>query len=139
MIKLLYASTASKLLKLEEIKLIVDTAKLNNAKHGETGFLCTDGKYFLQIIEGERHEVEALIENLKGDFRHREIKIICFEDIDKPMYPEWRMGAVLNIHKHDKLLRDITGSSDFQPYLWSQKECENLLRELAEHKGIHFS
>ncbi len=139
MIKLIYASTASKLLDINELKELVDTAKKNNTEHGETGFLCTDGKHFLQLIEGEQHEVEALLVNLKSDFRHRKIKTICLEEIDKPLYPEWRMGAVLNIHKHDKLLRDITGSSDFQPYLWSQKECENLLRALAEHKGIHFS
>ncbi|KZY37578.1 hypothetical protein A3752_25775 [Oleiphilus sp. HI0081] len=46
LVQLIYVSTASKVLTLEDLKSIVEVAKLNNQKHMISGFLCSDKRYF---------------------------------------------------------------------------------------------
>lgn len=72
---------------------IVDTAKKNNPKHGITGVLLFDRDRFVQVIEGEKHELEDLLKIIKVDPRHDEIDVIFDVATEKQEFAEWNMDG----------------------------------------------
>ena len=72
---------------------IVRVAKAENPKHVITGVLFfLDGK-FLQIIEGEEPELRALMRNIEGDARHRNIEYLVDTPVEKRGFKDWNMDS----------------------------------------------
>ena len=72
---------------------IVATAKENNPKQGITGVLLFDRDRFVQVIEGEKEELDALLTYIKADPRHNEIDVIFDIPTDKQEFSDWNMDA----------------------------------------------
>ena len=72
---------------------IVDTAKENNPNHGITGVLFFDRDRFVQVIEGEKSELDELLSHIKADPRHDEIDVIFDVPTDKQEFAEWNMDG----------------------------------------------
>ena len=75
---------------------IYTVSNKNNLKTGVSGILLFDGKYFLQILEGEEKQVNSLMENkIKKDLRHKNIISIIFEPIHSRNFTNWSMRVNL--------------------------------------------
>ena len=72
---------------------IVDTAKENNPKHGITGVLFFDRDRFVQVIEGEKPELDELLSHIKADPRHDEIDVIFDVPTQKQEFADWNMDG----------------------------------------------
>jgi len=81
---------------------IVATAKENNPKHGITGVLIFDRDRFVQVIEGEKHELDGLLNIIKNDPRHDEIDVIFDVETEKQEFAEWNMDG-FEIGGHSQL------------------------------------
>ena len=53
LVRLLYASRAVDDVSQEELLKILSQSKANNPASGITGVLCSSGRTFLQVLEGE--------------------------------------------------------------------------------------
>lgn len=72
---------------------ILTTARTENPKLGITGVLLYDNGKFLQILEGEKFHLDALLENIKRDKRHTNMEILVDAPISKRELENWNMEA----------------------------------------------
>lgn len=80
---------ARELLPLAEI---LGASQRNNRARGLTGLLLAHDGWFLQVLEGQAEAIERLLADLRGDSRHREIRILSSGPIERPLFPHWSMG-----------------------------------------------
>lgn len=90
----LYISTAPTLPR-EEVDAILATSARNNPARGITGLLLFNGRNFLQLIEGEEGQVNALMETITADPRHSGVSVLDRRGIGQRACPDWAMKRVL--------------------------------------------
>lgn len=76
---------------LQQVKGIVEASQRNNQLRGITGVLIYEGSNFVQVIEGERSDLEALIEKVKRDHRHTDFTLLADEPVSERQYSDWSM------------------------------------------------
>ena len=90
--RLVYASTASKPIPPHELEILVDDAQDFNRKNGITGVLVFNGTQFVQVLEGDRGDINALFCNkICRDLRHEGVCLGLWTPADERMFPEWSM------------------------------------------------
>ena len=111
----LYISTAPTLLR-EEVDSILATSARNNPARGITGLLLFNGRNFLQLLEGEEGQVNALMETIFADPRHSGVSVLDRRQIDLRTCPDWAMKRVMIAEsiesRRDMLERDLPGGLD---------------------------
>ncbi len=80
--QLIYTSKMRSGMGEKTINKIVMQSRERNQAHNITGMLLCANDVILQIIEGERHEVEALYRQITRDTRHREVMILADQETD---------------------------------------------------------
>ncbi|MDQ7989223.1 MAG: BLUF domain-containing protein [Candidatus Dactylopiibacterium sp.] len=94
LVRLLYASRAAGTLTPEAIEAIVEQSRRHNPAHGITGILCYSGEIFMQVLEGGRDAVCELYNNIARDERHRNVRLLSYEEIGVRRFSSWTMGQV---------------------------------------------
>ncbi len=72
---------------------ITHHAKPFNQENGITGMLFYHKMKFIQILEGPRAAVLALVEKIVKDPRHKNIEVLVDETTDIRGFEEWNMEA----------------------------------------------
>jgi len=94
LVRLLYASRAAQPLTPEVIDAILAQSRAHNPEHGITGILCYSGDIFMQLLEGGRDAVCELYNMIARDDRHRNVRLLSFEEISERRFSAWTMGQV---------------------------------------------
>lgn len=106
----LYISTAPTLPR-EEVDSILATSARNNPARGITGLLLFNGRNFLQLLEGEEHEVAGLMDTISVDPRHSGVSVLDRRSITVRTCPDWAMQRVMIAEsiesRRDMLERDL--------------------------------
>jgi hypothetical protein len=92
---------------------ILAAAVAHNAQHGISGVLCQGQGLYLQVLEGERADVNRLVARILQDRRHRDVQLLGFEDIAQRRYPDWSMAHV-ELREDDAMVR--ARHPEFDPY-----------------------
>lgn len=93
MYRLIYKSRSAGSISKENLRDILYTSLENNRTGGVNGALLATSSHFLQFLEGDFDDVNATFFRIIGDPRHRDIKLVSFRQIDKPLFSQWRMRA----------------------------------------------
>lgn len=90
---LVYRSRAVRSPTLAALLGLLIESRGHNATHAITGVLLyVDGGY-LQLLQGEPARVDALMERIARDPRHRDIEVLLDEEHARPpLFPAWSMG-----------------------------------------------
>tara|TARA_R110002167_G_scaffold158775_2_gene354054 strand:- start:184 stop:588 length:405 start_codon:yes stop_codon:yes gene_type:complete len=96
MIHLIYVSDFSRELNQQDFDDILAVSTKNNYEQDITGFLVVNGQNFFQVLEGSKELVFTLLEAIRRDPRHQNLRVIISEIIEKRDYPNWSMGFVCN-------------------------------------------
>lgn len=104
----LYVSKASKLMSDQDLKDILEESVKWNSSHGITGMLLyVKGNFwksvkrdlvtvqsgrFVQVLEGQRAEVEEILNLIKTDNRHHELTVLSRTGCEKRYFQNWAMG-----------------------------------------------
>ncbi len=111
----LYISTAPTLPR-EEVDSILATSARNNPARGITGLLLFNGRNFLQLLEGEEGQVNALMETIFADPRHSGVSVLDRRGIVARTCPDWAMKRVLIAesiaNRREMLERDLPEGLD---------------------------
>lgn len=75
----------------EALRDILLVSERNNTACGITGMLVTNGRNFLQIVEGEQVELMRLMARLAHDGRHSGVIQIADIAIAGRAFPDWTM------------------------------------------------
>ena len=82
---------ASSLLVLAEI---LGASDRNNRRDGLTGVLMRHDGRFMQAIEGRRVDVDRLMDRLRLDPRHENLRLLSDQDVPERLFREWPMTLV---------------------------------------------
>lgn len=114
---------------------ILATAQAHNAAHGVSGVLCQGQGLYLQVLEGERAQINRLYARILNDPRHHDVQLLSFDEISERRYPAWSMAHV-HLSDDDAMLR--MQHPEFDPYAASGAFVRRLLDELlADGQRIH--
>lgn len=96
--RLLYVSTAVGPVTTAVTATILRSAQKHNAASGITGVLCQGRGVYLQVLEGERSQVDAIYGRIALDKRHNNVVLRQQEDISRRQYGKWAMAHVDMAH-----------------------------------------
>jgi hypothetical protein len=109
--------------------LILEKSKSHNKKENITGILCQGSGLWMQILEGERSQVNALYSRIMADRNHRNVELLSMEEITTRRFGEWSM-ALVYLSKDDPLVK--MSHPEFDPYSASAKDAISILDELIK-------
>ena len=89
---IVYISKASRSLSPQDVEQIARSAATKNRKQNITGLLLQVGKYYIQVLEGYPWQLEPLMNVIKRDTRHQDMRVIYNEYADAKLFPQWNMG-----------------------------------------------
>ncbi|RYY25447.1 MAG: BLUF domain-containing protein [Sphingomonadales bacterium] len=91
MLQLVYVSTAPMGADID-IDGILAVSRRNNSRDQITGLLYSDGRRFLQALEGPKDRVEAAFARIKADPRHRAVVTLSTRTIEAREFGAWEMA-----------------------------------------------
>jgi hypothetical protein len=89
-----YISLESRRLGRSDLLDILRVARTRNALAGITGVLMYYDGLFLQVIEGDEAPLDELLGKLRGDRRHRDLRVLLDERSDERHFPDWAMALI---------------------------------------------
>jgi hypothetical protein len=110
---LMYVSYALEPFSDEMLESLLTVSRKNNDKYGITGMLLyIDGK-FIQVLEGNKEDVNALFDNIRIDKRHKKVNVIIEGTSEKRNFPDWHMSFKSFTSKQFK---KISGYHDLEQF-----------------------
>ncbi|MGB5438322.1 MAG: BLUF domain-containing protein [Gammaproteobacteria bacterium] len=120
MYRIIYKSRSVAPLNWDIVRGITGASEANNAALGVTGILLASRTHYLQALEGNFEDVNAVFRRIVRDNRHTELSLVSFSVIDARLFGGWGMRGI--------------GAFDFN----KQIETELKNKYGAEEDGIHF-
>jgi hypothetical protein len=120
MYRIIYKSRSVAPLDWDIVRSITGASEDSNARCGMTGVLLASRTHFLQVLEGNFEDVNAVFRRIARDDRHTDLSIISFNVVDARLFGGWGMRGV--------------GAFDFNKAI--EKELKDKYGE--EEGGIHF-
>lgn len=136
LVRCLYASRPSNPLPPDLLDNILEQSRRNNPKHGITGLLCFTSDIFVQVIEGSRDAVCDLFNNIVRDERHRDVRLLSYEEIAERRFAGWTMGQVNLDTVNPALLLKYSDRAKLDPFTCSGVATMSLLIELMDTGAI---
>ena len=90
--QLLYISTSNPDGAKIDVPKLVEQSRHNNAIDGVTGLLWSDGKRFLQVLEGPEDSVVSTFSRIENDTRHHDIAVLHHHEIETRQFGSWTMA-----------------------------------------------
>ena len=106
---------------------ILETARAFNKSHDLTGVLCQGKGLYVQVLEGERSEVNSLYRRIAADSRHVDAEIVLFGEIKNRQFKDWSM-ALVNLSIDDPMV--TMKHPEFDPYSADSRAIIGLITEL---------
>jgi hypothetical protein len=107
---LVYVSAEKVPMDKKELNAILNVSRSNNASLGVTGVLLYQNGSFLQVLEGNKAQVNNLFDKIATDERHYRIAKVKTFTTDERVFDEWSMGYA-DITQEE--LDSLEGFNDF--------------------------
>ncbi len=130
LVRLLYASRSAAPLTASLVDSLLERSRVNNPRQGITGILCFSEELFIQVLEGGRDEVCELFNAIVRDDRHRNVRILLYEEIRERRFGSWTMGKVNIARVNASLLLKYSEKAVLNPFAGSGRASLKLLDEL---------
>lgn len=88
----LYTSSARHAFDDEALASLLVASRESNARRDITGMLLYREGQFLQILEGGRSAVLELMERIRGDSRHGDVRVLLEAPLVERRFEDWSMG-----------------------------------------------
>lgn len=92
--QIIYSSEASTPMQADDLEELLGHARRSNATKGITGALVYAEGMFLQILEGDRAEVQDLMAEIRRDVRHETVIVLREGEIPSAIFGSWKMAYV---------------------------------------------
>ena len=129
LVRLLYVSQPVGPITTTTTTLILEKSTAYNKKENITGVLCQGSGLFLQVLEGERSQVNLLYARIMSDRTHRNVELLSMEEITQRRFGQWSM-ALVYLSKDDPMVQ--MAHPEFDPYTASAKDAFLILDELIK-------
>jgi len=92
MIHLVYVSSATKEMSIEDLNSLLEQSRARNKRQNITGMLLYVGGNYIQVLEGNEKDVCEIYESILKDSRNKGNIIVEKESIKERDFPTWSMG-----------------------------------------------
>lgn len=79
-------------IKAAHLSSLLEQARARNSLYGITGLLVFDYGAFLQVLEGQRSEVETIFASIERDPRHTALRVLTREPKPEREFHTWSMA-----------------------------------------------
>ena len=131
LVRCLYVSRAAKPLTAAVLDTILVQSRSKNPRAGITGLLCFSDEIFVQVIEGGRDAICELFNAIVRDDRHKDVRLLSFEEITERRFSNWTMGKVHVETINSGILLKYSEKPELNPYNCSAQVTMSLLMELV--------
>ncbi|QIG81011.1 BLUF domain-containing protein [Stakelama tenebrarum] len=107
MLQLVYVSSVNPAAGSVAPEPILQVSRRLNARDDITGLLYSDGRRFLQALEGPEEAVEAAFARIEADPRHRAIVLLSRRIVDRREFGDWMMAHRTTAEDLDEFLHRI--------------------------------
>jgi len=125
-----YGSTEALKFSEEALVALLSEARNANADRDVTGLLLYREGSFYQVLEGSESAVMATFQDIEGDPRHKEVRVLFDGETDAREFADWQMGF-LNLDGVD--VDTLSGFSDF---MTRDAEPQEFLENLSRGKRL---
>ena len=129
LVRLLYVSQPVGPVTTTMTTLILEKSTTHNKKENITGVLCQGSGLWLQVLEGERSQVNLLYARIMSDRNHHNVELLSMEEISQRRFSQWSM-ALVYLSKDDPMVQ--MAHPEFDPYKASAKDAFFILDELIK-------
>ncbi len=129
LVRLLYVSQPVGPITTTMTTLILEKSNSHNKKENITGVLCQGSGLWMQVLEGERSQVNLLYSRIMVDRNHRNVELLLMEEIPNRKFGQWSM-ALVYLSKDDPMVQ--MAHPEFDPYSASAKDAMFILDELIK-------
>ena len=136
LVRCLYASRAAASLSAIALDEILVQSHRNNPNRGITGLLCFTNEVFVQVLEGGRVEVCELFNTIVRDDRHRQVRLLAYEEIAERRFGNWSMGQVDAKTVNPSLLLKYAKTASLDPFSITGQATMALLMEMVATGSI---
>ena len=136
LVQLLYASRPAPALAASQIESILEQSRRNNPRLGVTGILCFTSEVFIQVLEGGRDEVCELFNGIVRDDRHRDVRLLVYDEVSERSFSNWTMGQVDISKINPGLLLKYSKRPTLDPFSGSGHVTMALINELVASASI---
>jgi hypothetical protein len=92
--QIVYSSHSTFPMQSDALEELLEHARSRNADQGISGALIYTEGVFLQILEGERANLEALMAKIRKDVRHQSVTVLREGEIAEAKFSSWKMAYV---------------------------------------------
>ena len=90
--QVIYVSTATSGKDAIDPSAIMAVSMRNNSRDGITGLLYSDGKRFLQALEGDEVKIAQALVRIESDRRHRALVVLSDRIVEAREFGHWSMA-----------------------------------------------
>jgi len=90
----IYSSESTIPMQSDDLEELLEHARNRNGIQGISGALVYSDGMFLQILEGDRAKVQALMASIRNDLRHENVTILREGEISSAKFSSWKMAYV---------------------------------------------
>jgi len=129
LVRLLYVSQPVGPITTTVTTLILEQSNIYNKKENITGVLCQGSGLWMQVLEGERHQVNVLYARIIASRHHNNVELLSMEEITQRQFGKWSM-ALVHLSKDDPMVQ--MAHPEFDPYSATAKDATALLDALVK-------
>ena len=129
LVRLLYVSQPVGPVTTTVTTSILEKSNIYNKRENITGVLCQGSGLWLQVLEGERHQVNVLYSRIMANRQHHNLELLSMEEITHRQFGQWSM-ALVHLSKDDPMVQMSHPESD--PYSATSKDAMSLLDALLK-------
>ena len=127
LVRLLYVSQPVGPVTTTVTASILEKSNIYNKKENITGVLCQGSGLWMQVLEGERHQVNILYSRIMASRQHNNVELLLMDEIRERQFGQGSM-VLVHLSKDDPMVQ--MAHPEFDPYSASSKDALALLDEL---------
>ena len=127
--RILYISAIAEGVTDIDVQVILGTSQVNNRRLDIAGMLAQSDGHFVQWLEGRTEVIRDMMTKIAGDRRHREVRLLHEESIERRRFSRWAMKLVRRddlTEAMNRLHRDGGANT---------AEMQDMIRQLIEGAG----
>lgn len=112
---------------------IATVSATQNDKNNLTGVLCYGNGWFFQYLEGGKHALQQLKENLVRDGRHYNLRFLEFSRLAQRRFPSWSMQLLSTdiAIANNRQVNNTQLAPQFKPAQWQLSEWRDFLQMIT--------
>lgn len=138
MFQLIYLSQAKSDLNYSDLAAILESSRRHNPAKSITGILIYKDDQFLQLLEGNQEDVQAVMDKIAQDKRHMNISVLYQGDTAERFFADWSMGYTdgdVSVNDTPVLRRLFSMAQQYRPEM--KEFIFEAMKELRQSKENH--